>query len=211
MPNGKESACNAGDTGHAGLIPGSGRSLRGGNSKSLQYSCLKNFMETGDWWATVQRVAKSWTWLNTQSTAIKIYMLLVFPFLLQVPLFEGKYLILYFFSYLCSYLWAMSLNCFPCFCCYTSVIDLCCDKYNFSPLTVHFLLLLYPCNYITFKVKSLRCYDHVSIIPCKTRECFMIICLLQSFAPWSPGISDCFYFFIALIAFITLPRIFFFF
>ena len=168
-------------------------------------------METGDWWATVQRVAKSWTWLNTQSTAIKIYVFLVFPSLLQVPFFEGKYLILYFFSYLCSYLWAMSLNCFPCFCFYTSVIDLCCDKYNFSSLIIHFLLLFYPCNYITLKVKSLPRYDHVSIIPCKTRECFMIISLLQSFAPWSPGISDCFYFFIALIAFITLPRIFFFF
>ena len=146
-----------------------------------------------------QRFGHDWT----RSTAIKIYMLLVFPSLLQVLLFEGKHLTLSFFSYLCSNLWAMSLNCFPCFYFYTSVIDLYCDKYNFSPLTIHFLLLSYPCNFITFKVKSLHCYDSVSIIPCKTRECFMIICLLQSFAPWSPGISDCFYFFIALIAFIT--------
>ena len=37
---GKESACNAGDTGDVGSIPGSGRSLRGGNGYPLQYSCL---------------------------------------------------------------------------------------------------------------------------------------------------------------------------
>ena len=37
--DGKESACNAGDV---GLIPGSGRSPREGNSNPLQYSCLKN-------------------------------------------------------------------------------------------------------------------------------------------------------------------------
>ena len=39
---GKESACNAGDTGDAGLIPESGRSPVGGNGNPLQYSCLKN-------------------------------------------------------------------------------------------------------------------------------------------------------------------------
>ena len=37
----KESACNAGDTGDAGSIPGSGRSPGEGNVKPLQYSCLK--------------------------------------------------------------------------------------------------------------------------------------------------------------------------
>ena len=39
---GKESACNAGDTGDEGSIPGSGRSLGIGNSNPLQYSCLEN-------------------------------------------------------------------------------------------------------------------------------------------------------------------------
>ena len=37
--DGKESACNAGDL---GLIPGSGRSPRGGHGSPLQYSCLEN-------------------------------------------------------------------------------------------------------------------------------------------------------------------------
>ena len=62
---GKESACNAGDTGDMGLIPGSGRSHGGGNNNLLQYSCLKNPMDRGGvWWTTVHRVAKSQTQLN---------------------------------------------------------------------------------------------------------------------------------------------------
>ena len=38
----KESTCNAGDTGDAGLIPGLGRSPGGGHGNPLQHSCLKN-------------------------------------------------------------------------------------------------------------------------------------------------------------------------
>ena len=55
---GEESACNAGDTGASGLIPGSGRSPGGGNGNPLQYSCLENPMDKGAWWATVQRVTE---------------------------------------------------------------------------------------------------------------------------------------------------------
>ena len=36
----------------------------GGHANSLQYSCLENPMDTGAWWATVHRVAKSWTLLK---------------------------------------------------------------------------------------------------------------------------------------------------
>ena len=42
---GKESACNAGFTGDAGLIPGLGRSSGEGNSNPPQYSCLENPMD----------------------------------------------------------------------------------------------------------------------------------------------------------------------
>ena len=42
--SGKESACNAGDTGDVSLIPGSGRSHGKGNGNPLQYSCLENPM-----------------------------------------------------------------------------------------------------------------------------------------------------------------------
>ena len=56
--DGKESACNAGDT---GLIPGSGISPGEGNGNPLQYSCLENSMDRGSWLATVPGVAKSQT------------------------------------------------------------------------------------------------------------------------------------------------------
>ena len=46
-------------TGEVGLIPGSGRSPGGGNGNPLQYSCLKNTMDRGAWWAAVPGVAKS--------------------------------------------------------------------------------------------------------------------------------------------------------
>ena len=58
---GKETTCNAGDT---GLIPGLGRSPREGNGNPLQYSYLKNPMDKGAWWATIHGVSKSWTPLN---------------------------------------------------------------------------------------------------------------------------------------------------
>ena len=44
--DGKASAYSAGDP---GSIPGSGRSLGEGNGNSLQYSCLENPMDGGDW------------------------------------------------------------------------------------------------------------------------------------------------------------------
>ena len=43
--NGKESACNAGDTGDAGSIPGSGRSPGEEHGNPFQYSCLENPMD----------------------------------------------------------------------------------------------------------------------------------------------------------------------
>ena len=48
---GKEFATSAGDL---GSIPGSGRSPGEGNSNPLQYSCLGNPKDRGDWLATVR-------------------------------------------------------------------------------------------------------------------------------------------------------------
>ena len=59
--DGKESACNAGNL---GSIPGMGRSPGEGYGYPLQYSCLENPMDRGDWWATVHGVAKSQTQLS---------------------------------------------------------------------------------------------------------------------------------------------------
>ena len=58
----------AGDTGDAGLIPGSGRSPRVANDNPLQCSCLENHMDRGAWWAAVHGVAKSRTRLKQLST-----------------------------------------------------------------------------------------------------------------------------------------------
>ena len=52
---GKESTCNAGET---GSIPGLGRSPGEGNGNPLQYSCLGNLMNRGAWRAIVHGVAK---------------------------------------------------------------------------------------------------------------------------------------------------------
>ena len=57
----KNPPANAGDAGDMGLIPGSGRSLGGGNGNPLQYSFLDKSMDRGAWWTTVHGVSKSWT------------------------------------------------------------------------------------------------------------------------------------------------------
>ena len=62
--SGKEYACNAGDTGDMGSIPGLGRSPRGRRSNLLRYSCLENLMDRRLWQATVLSVAKSWPQLS---------------------------------------------------------------------------------------------------------------------------------------------------
>ena len=59
--DGKESACNAGDS---GLVPGSRKSPGEGNSNPLQYFCLENSMDRKAWRATVHGVAKSQTQLS---------------------------------------------------------------------------------------------------------------------------------------------------
>ena len=48
----------------AGSIPGSGRSLAGGNGSPLQHSCSENPKDRGAWWTTVQRVTRRRTRLS---------------------------------------------------------------------------------------------------------------------------------------------------
>ena len=54
----KKMPANSGDIRDVGLIPGSGRSPGGGHGNPLQYSCLENLMNRGDWRATVHRDAE---------------------------------------------------------------------------------------------------------------------------------------------------------
>ena len=57
----KNMPANAGDTGDAGSIPGSGRSPGEGNGSLLQYSCLENPMDRGAWQATVAKSQRDMT------------------------------------------------------------------------------------------------------------------------------------------------------
>ena len=52
---------NAEDTRDEGSIPRSGRFLGSGYGNRLQYSCLENPMDRGNWQATVHGVTKSQT------------------------------------------------------------------------------------------------------------------------------------------------------
>ena len=62
----KNPPANAGDARDVGLIPGSGRSPRVGNSHPLQYSFLKSCMDRWAWQATFHGISKSWTRLSTK-------------------------------------------------------------------------------------------------------------------------------------------------
>ena len=55
----KNSPTIAGDLRDVCSVPGLGRSPGIGNGNPLQYSCMKNSMDRGAWWATVHGVAKS--------------------------------------------------------------------------------------------------------------------------------------------------------
>ena len=57
----KNPPANAGDIRDVDSLPRSGRSTGGGHGNLLQYSCLENPMNRGALWATVHRIAKSWT------------------------------------------------------------------------------------------------------------------------------------------------------
>ena len=89
--NGKESTSNVGDP---GSIPRSGRSPGEGNGNPLQYSCLKNLMDRGAWWATVHGLVNSQTWLSNTFTWIFSFKQFIHP---NVYLFLFTFLLLYFF------------------------------------------------------------------------------------------------------------------
>ena len=59
--SGKELPANAGNIRSMVSIPGLGRYPGGEHGNPLQWSCLKNAMDRGAWWATVYGVAKSQT------------------------------------------------------------------------------------------------------------------------------------------------------
>ena len=109
---GKESICQ---TGVMGSIPRSGRFPGEGNGNPLQYSCLRNPMDRGVWWATVHGVTK--TGLGNYTTTATTARNTLSPDLPQIDVF------LFFFS-------------FP-----PTGQDLCCDTWTFSSYSPRGLLL----------------------------------------------------------------------
>ena len=74
----RDPPASAGDIQDAGSILGSGRTAGQGHGSPLQYSCLKNSMDRGAWWAMVHGVAKSGTRLkqlntHTHTTTVQAY------------------------------------------------------------------------------------------------------------------------------------------
>ena len=63
----KNPPANAGDERASVSIPESEGSPGGENGNPLQYVCLENSMDRGDWWATVHGVANSRTQLSTRT------------------------------------------------------------------------------------------------------------------------------------------------
>ena len=57
----KNPCASAGDIRDTGLIPGSGRSPKGGHGNPFQYSCLDILIDGGAWQVTVHGVTKSQT------------------------------------------------------------------------------------------------------------------------------------------------------
>ena len=68
----KNLQANAGDVRDVDSIPGLGRSPGGGNGIPLQYSCLKNPVDRGTWWAIVHRIADT-TEHTTEHPYSKLY------------------------------------------------------------------------------------------------------------------------------------------
>ena len=69
----KNTPANAGDLRDVSSIPGLGRSPGGGHGNPLQYSCLENPMDRGDWWVVVHGVRKSWTQLKQFSMHVGMH------------------------------------------------------------------------------------------------------------------------------------------
>ena len=108
----KNPLASTGDTRDAGSIPGLGRSPGRGNGIPLQYSCLENPIDRGDWQSTVHGVAKSqtplsyWVTYTLPSTCHKIsppkvvIMIIISIFLFSSSIIIMNYLLLLLLGFL---------------------------------------------------------------------------------------------------------------
>ena len=77
FPSGSVVKNSPANTGDLGSITRSGRSSGEASGNPLQYSCLGNPKDRGDWWAIVHGVTKSQTQLSNTTTKMKKWTLRV--------------------------------------------------------------------------------------------------------------------------------------
>ena len=70
LPGGSDGKLSACSVGHTGSTPEWGSASGEGNGSPLQYSCLKNPMDRGAWWATIHGVTENRTWLSGFHTQV---------------------------------------------------------------------------------------------------------------------------------------------
>ena len=66
----KNLSANAGDVRDSGLIPGLGRSARGGHSNSLQSPCLENLIDRGALSVEWQKIRQDWSDLSCMHSSL---------------------------------------------------------------------------------------------------------------------------------------------
>ena len=102
----KNLPANTGDARDASSILGLGRSSGVGNENPLQYSCLENSIDKGNWQAAVHEVTKSWTLLSTPACMHDSGLTMLCQFQVYnkvIQLYISMYLVFKFFPHLGYY------------------------------------------------------------------------------------------------------------
>ena len=79
FPGGKEPTCQCRRSKKHRLNPWVGRSPGGRHGNPLQYSCLENPMDRGNWRGMVHRITKSQTWLKLLTTTYMVPITTAWP------------------------------------------------------------------------------------------------------------------------------------
>ena len=75
--SGKEPTCQCRGHKRTGSISGLGRSSGGGYGNPLQYSCLKNPMDRGAWWATLGHQESDTTEVSKHALSVNVIIMIM--------------------------------------------------------------------------------------------------------------------------------------
>ena len=81
----KNSPVNGGDTRDMGSISRSGRSPGGRNGNLLQYSCLGNSVDRGNWWAAVHGITVRHDCVTKHAHEPRLYLYLLLFGVMSIP------------------------------------------------------------------------------------------------------------------------------